>query len=378
MISTTLPFMTTIIHAADPAELLGLVPALAGFTPRRSIVMLPFHGSRTQGAMRIDLPDPDAGSDDFADASLRALLQIPDTDAVAIVVYTDEPATQVPDGVLLPHLSLVESIGDVCADAGMHVVEALCVTGEGWGDYLDDEPRIRPLDDIPAAPQVPGIGDVSGDQLSGAELPSSDLVERESVGRALRDLGEAIEHRAHGGVRGSDNPIALLAAEVMLDDLPRFVEQLLDAPADDDPYACAALLWCLSRPPLRDAILVQWATDLDFGYDAFDAQLAFSATRTTVPDAVGEVFMGRGPRPDLDRLGCALQVVRLAAARAPRHAKAGALTAAAWLSWAMGRSSHAGVYVDEALRIEPGHSMASLISSILSAGMLPEWAVRER
>jgi hypothetical protein len=370
--------MTTIIHAADPAELLGLVPALAGFTPRRSIVMLPFHGSRTQGAMRIDLPDPGTGSDDFADASLRALLQIPDTDAVAIVVYTDETATRVPDGVLLPRLSLVESIVDVCADAGMHVVEALCVTGEGWGDYLDDEPRIRPLDDIPAAPQVPGIGDVSGDQLAGAELPSSDLVDRESVGRALRDLGEAIEHHMHGGARGSIDPVALMAAEVMLDDLPRFVEQLLDAPADDDPYACAALLWCLSRPPLRDAILVQWATDLEFGYGAFDAQLAFSAARTTVPDAIGEVFMGRGPRPDLDRLGCALQVVRFAAARAPRHAKAGALTAAAWLSWAMGRSSHAGVYVDEALRIEPGHSMASLISSILSAAMLPEWAVRER
>ena len=58
------------------------------------------------------------------------------------------------------------------------------------------------------------------------------------------------------------------------------------------------------------------------------------------------------------------------------HAKVGALTAAAWLSWAMGRSSHAGTYVDEALRLEPGHSMASLISNILAAAMLPEWALR--
>ncbi|MEV7631920.1 DUF4192 domain-containing protein [Microbacterium sp. NPDC089318] len=368
--------MTTIIHATDPAELLGLVPALAGFTPRRSIVMLPFRGSRTQGAMRIDLPDTDVDPDDFADVALRALLQVPDTDAVALVVYTDEAATQVPDGVLLPRLSLVEALVDVCAHTGLHVIEALCVTADGWGDYLDDEPMVRPLDDIQPAPPVPGIGDVSGDQLAGAELPPSDLVDREGVGRALRDLGEAIEHRMHGGAQGTDNPIALMAAEVMLDDLPHFIEHLLDTPADDDPYACAALLWCLSRPPLRDAILVQWATDLDFGYRAFDAQLAFSSERTTVPDAVGEVFMGRGPRPDLDRLGCALQVVRYAAARAPRQAKVGALTAAAWLSWAMGRSSHAGAYVDEALRLDPGHSMASLISSILAAAMLPEWVLR--
>lgn len=370
--------MTTIIHAADPAELLGLVPALAGFTPRQSIVMLPFHGSRTQGAMRLDLPDPGVAPDEFADVALRALLQIPDTDAVAIVVYTDEAAQRVPDGVLLPRLALVEALVDECAHTGLHVVEALCVTDEGWGDYLDDRPRIHPLDAIPAAPEVPGIGDVSGDQLAGAQLPSSDLADRERVGRALRDLDEAVEHHMHGGVRAADNPMALLTAETMLADLPGFVEHLLEAPADDDPLACAALLWCLSRPPLRDAILVQWATDLDFGCHAFDAQLAFTAARTTIPDAIGEVFLGRGPRPDLDRLGCALQVVRSAAARAPRHAKVGALTAAAWLSWAMGRSSHAGVYVGEALRIEPGHSMASLISSILSAAMLPEWALRER
>lgn len=368
--------MTTIIHATDPAEFLGLVPALAGFTPRQSIVMLPFHGTRTQGAMRIDLPAGDVDPDRFADVALRALLQVPDTDAVAVVVYTDDGPADVPDGLLLPHLFLAEAFVDVCAHAGLRVVEALCVTPHGWGDYLDDVPQVRPLADIPAAPAVPGVGDVSGDQLAGAELPRSDLVERESVGRALRDLGDAIEHMTHGTATGSENPIAIVAAEVVLDDLPLFVEHLLDAPSDDDPFTCAALLWCLNRPPLRDAILVQWATDLDFGYRAFDAQLAFSSDRTTVPDAIGEVFMGRGPRPDLDRLGCALQVVRSAAARAPRHAKVGALTAAAWLSWAMGRSSHAGTYVDEALRLEPGHSMASLISSILAAVMLPEWALR--
>lgn len=45
--------MTTIIHATEPAELLGIVPALAGFTPRRSVVLLPFRGARTHGALQI-------------------------------------------------------------------------------------------------------------------------------------------------------------------------------------------------------------------------------------------------------------------------------------------------------------------------------------
>ena len=364
--------MTTIINAADPAEFLGLVPALAGFTPRRSVVLLPFRGTRTQGAMRVDLPDPGADPDEFAAAALRALLQVPDTDAVALVVYTDDPPAHLPDGVLLPHVPLAEALVDVCAQTGLRVVEALCVTGDGWGDYLDEVPAVRPLTDIPPMPAVPGIGDVSGDQLAGSALPRSDLAERERVGRALRDLTAMLE-RGDGSAPARTG--ALLTAGLMTDDLPHFAERLLDAPSDADPQTCAALLWCLNRPTLRDALLVQWATDLEFGRLALDAQLAFASEHADVPDAIGEVFLGRGPRPDADRLGCALQVVRMAAARAPREARVGALVAAAWLSWALGRSSHAGAYVDEALSIDPHHSMASLSASILAAAMLPEWTL---
>src|SRR5690606_36431424 len=51
--------MNTVLHSTDSAEFLGLVPALAGFTPRQSIVLLPFVRSRAHGAMRIDLPQDD-------------------------------------------------------------------------------------------------------------------------------------------------------------------------------------------------------------------------------------------------------------------------------------------------------------------------------
>jgi hypothetical protein len=370
--------MNTIIRATEPAELLGIVPALAGFTPRHSIVMLPFHGTRASGAMRIDLPDPQTDADDFAEVALRALLQVSGVDAVAVVVYTDEAPQPVPDGILLPRLTLIEALLDVAADAGLRVVDALCVTAHGWSDYLDDDPVVRELDEIPDAPDIAGIGDVSGDQESGAELPAGDLVDRERVGRALREIEDLLErHRLGSGrVTATDNPFALSVACMLLDDLPAFAEQLLDAPSGDDPYDCAALLWCLNRPVLRDAILVQWATDLAFGERALDAQLEFSGSGTGIPDAIGEIFLGRGTRPDPDRLGCALQLVRSAASRAPRSAQVGALTAAGWLAWALGRSSHAGKYIDRALEIDPEHSMASLISTMLSAALLPEWALR--
>lgn len=370
--------MSTIIHARETADLLGIVPALAGFTPRQSVVMLPFRGSRAHGAMRVDLPDHDVDPDAFAETLLHALLQVDGIDATAIVVYTDDHPQSVPDGVLLPHLTLTEALLDVGDQAGLRILEALCVTPDGWADYLDEEPQLRPLDGIPPAPDVPGLGDLSGDQDAGAELPASDLAERERVGRALSEVELSLERRRRGGRQRTDaeNPILLAVGDTVLDDLPAFAESLIERPGLQDDYRCAALLWCLSRPTLRDAILVQWATDQEFGARALEVQREYSTSHAPIPDEIGRVFLGHGARPDSDRLGCALETVRLAAARAPRHAKAGALVAAAWLSWALGRSSHAARYVDEALRIEPEHSMASLISTMLAAALLPEWALR--
>ena len=49
-----------VIKASNASDFLGLVPALLGFTPTRSIVAIPFEGNRTIGAARFDLnPDHD-------------------------------------------------------------------------------------------------------------------------------------------------------------------------------------------------------------------------------------------------------------------------------------------------------------------------------
>lgn len=360
--------MNTIIHAQDAAEFLGLIPSIAGFTPRDSLVLMPFRGTRTHGAMRVDLPPADTDPQSIAAAMRQLVEQIRGVDAVAIVIYTDEVAQRTPDGMLLPRLVLADALATTLHDAGFHIIESLCVMPDGWGDYFDEETVLRPLTGIPQPPPVVGVGDVSGDQLTGATLPPSNLVERERVGRAWHDLRAVLD-----GERRGTNPEAILMAAATLDDLPCFFEGLLDHPDDLTPMECAAVLWCLGRPTLRDAALVQWATDLAAGADALSAQLAFSGSGEAVPDHIGQTFLGNGPRPDADRLGCALTIVRHAASRAPRAARPGPLTAAAWLCWALGRSSHAGAYVDQVLEIDPHHSMASLISSMLGAAILPQW-----
>ncbi|WP_426185371.1 DUF4192 family protein [Microbacterium sp. TWP3-1-2b2] len=367
--------MNTVLRATDSAEFLGLVPALAGFTPRQSIVLLPFRHSRAHGAMRIDLPHDDAELDDYVDTAIGLVSRVSGTDAVAVVVYTDEPPQHTPDGIVLPSSVVVDELLGLAADLGLRIVDALCVTPEGWASFLHDEPVLRAVDEIPQPAPIPGVADVSGDQDSGSALPVVDLAEKERVGRALLDISDML---AHEHLAPSDhtrtNPQAI-AASVLLDDLPLFFEDLLDSPENLPPFATAALLWCMERPRYRDVALLQWATDLPTGERALSAQLAYAEGATTVPDDLGAVFLGRGPRPDVDRLKVALTIARNVAARAPRASRPAPLTAAAWLSWALGRSSHAAHYLRLVGEIDPGYSLACLIGSMINAAMLPEWSL---
>ncbi len=154
--------MNTVLRATDSAEFLGLVPSLAGFTPRRSIVLLPFQRSRAHGAMRIDLPRDGVDLDEYVDTAIGLVSQVRGTDAVAVVVYTDEAPQHTPDGIVLPSSIVVDELLGLSEDLGMHIVDALCVTPEGWASYLHDEPTLHPIADIPAPVSIPGLADVAG------------------------------------------------------------------------------------------------------------------------------------------------------------------------------------------------------------------------
>jgi len=365
--------MTTVLRASGSAEFLSIVPSLAGFTPTESLVLLPFHGPRTCGAMRLDLPTDDVDLGGYADAAIGLVSRVDRTDAVAVVVYTDDEAHATRDGLVLPFAVEVDEVLGRAEEAGLRIVDALCVTADGWSSYLDGEPALRSLEH--AAPEVPGVGDVSGDQRAGAALPNVDLAAKERVARALRDFTELLERSSTGELRGVENPQAL-AAILLLDDVPAFFEAVLATPDALPPFATAALLWCLDRPLFRDVALTQWATDARGGARTLAAQLAFADTRSSVPDDLGDVFLGRGQAPDPERLRQALTLVRTAAGHAPRASRLGPLTVAAWLSWALGRASHAAHYLDLVREIDPEYGLAALLETMISAAMLPEWAFR--
>lgn len=372
--------MHTTIAAADAAHFLSLVPHLLGFRPVRSLVVVPFAAKRSLGALRIDLPDGSADHLDGVASSVAGMVcRIPDADGVVAVAYTDAsvvdglPATEV--------LAAVDRAADAC---GLRVVDLMTVGADGWGSHLDaDLPAAgRPLDEIAMAatepPAAAGAGDPTADQAAGAELPHCGPAERRAVGRAARELGAAIEVVCGMPRIGPDVTVsaAAVVAAGELDDLPQLYEAALQqGTASLAPMRIAQLSWCLSRPSLRDIALVQWATDLGHGDEALGAQHGWEETGE-YPDHLARIMWGDAERPDPVRLAAALDLVRHVAARSPRRARPGPLALCAWLSWALGRSTHADRYARQALEIDPDHGLSEILCAFVQAGHLPDWAFR--
>lgn len=376
--------MPTIIKATDAADFLALVPTLAGYRPRRSLALVLFRGKRTAGVMRFDLPgvDPDPDSDGveaMASTTIGLACKVDRVDGIAIVVYTDGAIRQHPhEPIAWSRLVReLEKRADVC---GLRVVEALCVADDAWASFEDGEARpISEVREREANLQMPAPTD---DQGSGASLPEVDLAEKERLARALLTIDDAAAAilAAPSDIETADVPSLArldpraLAAVVALDDLPALFEDALSWDAGAlDAFSGAVLLWCLRRPALRDVALQQWAGDIRAGEMALFAQARWEAGED-YPVELGARFCGEGPRPDPARLHRARTLVRRIAAAAPRDARPGPLAAAAWLSWALGGSTHAGWYAEQALAIDPDHGLSQIVMTMCAASHLPEWA----
>lgn len=359
--------MTTIVTASDAETLLGLVPRLLGFRPRNSLVLIPFAGSRSLGALRLDLP-PDDLADTVSSTAIGMICRIQDCDRIVAVVYTD--ASSRPH---LPGKEMGEALLRRASACGIEMREIFTVAADGWGAPLRDD-GARSLREL-------GAGALKGPELSsGTRLPRVSPDDRASTAQALASLHRALEaicgiriFSSHPDEDGRTDPAALQAA-CALDDLPALYERALgwDA-ARLAPMDAALLAWCLHRPSLRDIALVQWASDVHGGDAAADAQRRWEDGEE-YPAELAAAMWGEGVRPDVARLERALALARAVAARAPRDMRAGALSVCAWLSWGLGRSTHAERYAARAEKDEPGHGLSSIVRSFVSVGHLPEWA----
>ena len=322
----------------DAGEFLALIPALLGYQPVESVVVVVFDGTLSRGAMRFDMPRDRATAAQFGSVATGLACRVPDVSRLALVVFG------------APELaaSVHESFRSSAEAAGLGIVEALVVAEGSWS-------RIG-SDDAPAAvaPLPEQFTDMvaAGDQSTGAVLPDVDPELRAAVADHL--------------VAGTEN---FLPSEMIT-----LFERAVDATADAlSPVDLAALVFCLARPALRDVAIVQWTQGIETGMRALEAQAAWD-TGTAYPSDLASVMWGEGARPDPRILERALTVCAQAAAVAPADEQPGALATVAWLSWALGRSTHADAYASQALRINPEHGLAEIVQSFVNAGPLPAWA----
>lgn len=380
--------MTTIVKAADAAQFLSYVPHLLNFHPSQSLVLIPFDGGRSLGAMRFDLPgenDDGAGDtiDRVASTVLGMVCRVADANAFAAVIYTDETFAShagMPQSALL---GAIERRADSC---GLRITDMLCVAADAWGSRMDPlcPQEGRPLEELKQeADAAPGPAPI-GDHTAGATLPEVDLAESERAGRALQALSRvftALSGAQPDDVPGAEvdddgdvrvNPQAIAAA-YSLDDIPALFEQALTWPLDDiGAYDAALIGWCLARPSVRDVALVQWSGSFDDGDDALDAQMRWESGEE-YPVHLAMRMWGEGLQPEPKRLVAALEMVRHVAALMPADVRAGSLAMCAWLSWALGRSTHADIYARMACEIDPEHGLSEIVLSFVTAGHLPEF-----
>lgn len=358
--------MTTIIRARTAAEFLGLIPRLAGYRPRRSLVLVPFRGSRTAGLLRLDLPEVD--DDAFAATAIGTVCRVPQVDGVAIVVYHDSPDA------CTAQTGLVQSLAARAHACGLMLGEALWVAGSRWGSFLDDA-----LHGVVAAPTASlAAAAVPSDQAAAATLPAVTEGTRRDVADAITAVERVVDasrgrgHGVRGDVAGLD-PRAVAVLE-RLDDLGELWDRVVraDACATAEPFELAVLLWALQDPAVRDAALAVWCTGRHAAIAALTASRRWSPG-DPVPEA-NRFLLGEGPRPDPRRLIAAREGVRLLAAVGEGRYRAGALAAAAWLSWALGAGTHADRYARESLLLHPDDATARLVQAYQSFGHLPPWA----
>ena len=371
--------MTALVKANSASDFLALVPYLLGFHPQDSIVLVAFSGTRTRSAMRFDLPQTDAAlaSKRIATTLIGMLCKLPDVDAVVPIAYTAERFQAVGG---IPHRPFMDALVHHAQRAGFRVRDALCVAGDGWGGYLDPDCPAggHPLEDIHTSDisgRIPEDGrGALGAVTDPAVLPDVDLATRERVARLLVRfhaatlVSDGVDLGTLGAAFDAPGPLPDFSA-------PRLIELALALdPAEIDDRDAAFLLWFLQRPVGRDAMMLQFAFGPAAGFRVLFGEAEFREGNDRGARESAALMSGEGPRPDTERITRGIEVLKAIVARAPKSACAAPLTALAWLNWALGRGSVAGIFADRALTIDPDYPMAQLVAIIVESGRLPEWA----
>jgi len=376
----------TILRSTNAADLLATVPAICGFTARNSVVVIPFVGKRSRGAMRMDLPPSStaAGIRAVAQTITGMLRRMPDCTGLAVIIYTDETFASRGG---IPHLDLWRALAPKLRRTGMQLKEAACVAPDGWASYLDPARPVggRPLSEITEsrmALEAVFVSDELRDIASWNELPDAEPRLARLVAQAEADLGFlGVRVDAFGIEHDADpDPVGL-------------AERMLAVPAAELGAQCLAEIVVTAHvPALRDVLLHALAGGRELGEAALERSLESIRIRGKTGESFDEQALQRiesgerdddelfmigmsQRRPGGDRLNRAIEALRQAAAHAPTSRRAGTLCLLTWMLWARGSMTAAHRMHELARDCNPELLMVETLGWLLASGM-PQWAFR--
>lgn len=317
----------------NPGELLAAIPALLGFVPEDSLVILCLGGERAncvEMVVRHDLLSLAAAPDRMLAlaSQLRALFDETAVDTVSFAILdSDWTSGEAEDW----HRSLIGELGSLLIADGASVKGALLAReiacGAKWASLLD--PRAGAIPD-PKESAVAAAHVYQGRLIRESRAELEDVIapappERlDAMSRRIRDVRAEIEPRRVLGGR----PALRLELELVLSAVAA-----VDSGAEPHARELARLAVAISAPQVRDAVL-----SLVTGDHAAAAERLW-------------LLMGRA-LPD------------------PERAEATALCAMS--AYARGDGPFAGICVEAALEADPEHRLALLLRRALDQGMHPD------
>ncbi|GAB3481553.1 DUF4192 domain-containing protein [Amycolatopsis cihanbeyliensis] len=319
------------IKLRDPAQLLAATPALLGFRPEDSLVLIAHampRGDRIGLVLRGDLPPP--GHEHELARHLAAPLVADGAVGVTVVVVGRHPGESEDGSARVVHSTLVDAVSAVLGEWGMRTMHALWVPriekGARYHCYVDStctgvlpEPTTTA-----AAAAVASAGQVTFGSREAMERLLAP-VEDDVLARRSERLTAACEESADPDTRTERHCREVCGA---LGELARGELGL-----DDDRVV--ALARALSDTRVRDACL------------------------TTV--------LPRGSHRSLVAEQLWLRLIR--EVPAPERAEAACLLG--YSAYMRGEGALAGMAFDSALRADPAHVLSGLMVRALRAGMPP-------
>ncbi|MEU2173789.1 DUF4192 domain-containing protein [Nocardia sp. NPDC019219] len=336
------------VRVDDPAELIAAVPAMLGFTPERSVVVLVLRRAAGGGAIvdavvRFDLDSPSGRRVRGATlASAIARICAHDEAAEVLAVVVDERAVEPGAGadrsgcaagrfdVLAGSLGRRLAACDISL-AGVWAVRSIAA-GQRW--WTVTGPRRHGVLRDPAASLVTLTHVLDGRPIRGSRSELTDLVAPEPAARA-----EVAAHLADAVVRARER----YAVAARRGDPIGYSRQALDY-----------VLWQIANTASGAELL---APEL--------AEMAAALRDRAVRDTMFALAVG-----DHAAAAEAVWVALTRALSGTDRAEAAALLG--YSAYVRGDGPLAGIALDAALEADPGHPMALLLDTSLRLGMRPE------